>query len=143
MTTERMTDESLAYQRQKIEVEDGAYAWLSINAELDRARRVEQEQAEKIRALEGKLDMTMGERDVAASSVPLLEQSIAAQKHVIGELREQLRIAQEQAALSHDKMVEQVRQARWEVADTALAMLPMYERADYLQRIRDANAPKD
>ena len=52
-------------------------------------------------------------------------------------LREQLRLA-------NDKMAEQVRQARWDVAHTALNEYGRENmRLSYLQRVLDANAPKD
>lgn len=121
MTTERMTGVF-----EMMEPKDA-------EREIERLRRVEQEQAEKIRALEGKLALVMGERDAAASSASLLKQSQAAQKHVIAELREMLRLA-------NDKMAEQVRQARWEVADEGLARSNTRQ---WLATVRDANAPKD
>ena len=55
----------------------------------------------------------------------------------IASLKEMLR-------LTNDKMAEQVRQARWEVADDALQHYGGRDAAwEMLERIRDANAPKD
>lgn len=74
----------------------------------------------------------------------LTEALIGTYEREIALLREQLRLAQEQLRIAHDKMAEQVRQARWEVADEALEEYAQNgSRTAFLERIRDANAPKD
>lgn len=60
----------------------------------------------------------------------------------LGDLRAENASLREQLRLANDKMQEQVRQARCEVADNALQFLP-HDQDKYLQDVRDANAPKD
>jgi VIT1/CCC1 family predicted Fe2+/Mn2+ transporter len=49
----------------------------------------------------------------------------------------------EQLSLANDKRQEQVRAARYEVAEEGLEAPSGQEMRTYLERIRDANAPKD
>lgn len=136
MTTERMTDEDVRRHRATVDIEldfscgcdldDDTHdddcpgtaledSVEQLKADHDRARRVEEEQA---------------------AEIAILKQSQAAQKHVIEELREQLR-------LTNDKMAEQVRQAIWNMADEAIQTVAGSDIWVWLTRIRDANAPKD
>lgn len=131
----------------------------AILTEAARARRVEQEQAEKMTAMTheaGRManeisslkeqndaltaqvrGVSMVNRDDALARSEMAE-AIARQERVIASLREQLR-------LTNDKMAEQVRQARVGVAEEALAL---WEKGwepclTFLEAVRDANAPKD
>lgn len=96
MTTERMTELDKALGSLGFTHDVSA-----ARNELATLRRVEQEQAEKIRKLEDML------------------------------------------RLANDKMDAQARQARWEVADEALYLADERSIRRALERIRDANAPKD
>jgi hypothetical protein len=51
--TDKMTAESLAYHRKKVEVEDGIYSFDAMMAELDRARQTEEDMRASIGAAPG------------------------------------------------------------------------------------------
>ena len=64
--------------------------------------------------------------------------------HDVSEARHELEMLREQLRLANDKMAEQVRQARWEVADEALDDCDTLEHFIMRMRaVKDANAPKD
>lgn len=141
MTTERMTDDEFkasldsAANRGWDPHEKAARMFEVAEREAQRARRVEQEQAERIRALEAE---RVAWQDATGCASPK-----QTEEHVKA-LHSKADAANECARLANDKMAEQVRQARWEVADTALSTTASgMDRYQLLSSIRDANAPKD
>lgn len=131
MNTERMTDEKWCALRR---YEGSAtHDVQDLYREALRARRVEHEQAEQIRALEGELALVMGERDAAEAKAAHLEA--------------RLKVAHETISFANDKMAEQVRQARHDVASEVLEDVERFKDLDdvleFLHKVRIANAPKD
>lgn len=76
----------------------------------------------------------------AASKNTIVDGVVAEALNELATIQKEAASLREQLRLTNDKMAEQVRQARYEVADEALKK-PLMQR--FLEKVRDANAPKD
>lgn len=79
-----------------------------------------------------------GEIDAILAQAYLSDASAKTQEQA-----EKIRNLEKMLELANDKMAEQVRQARWEVADEAIQTVAGSDIWVWLTRLRDDNAPKD
>lgn len=85
----------------------------------------------------------------AASKTSLIDGVVADALNELAAMQKEVATLREQLRLTNDKMAEQVRQARWEVAIEVISSYASTYRDHFnlimeiAHKIRDANVPKD